>query len=358
MTIKKIIIIAGGSGGHVFPGLAIAMHLIKKGWNIKWIGTRDRIESKLVPKHGIDINFINIQGLRNATLKTILCLPINVINAIYNIRKIIKIWSPDIALTMGGYVSGPGGLAAWCSQIPLLIHEQNQVPGLTNQWLSRISTKNMQAFSGTLKDAKTVGNPIFKNIINIPSPKYRFENRIGPLRILVVGGSQGASILNDTLPKVSKILKNKIIIWHQVGSLDFKKITMRYRQLGVNNVYCITDFIDDMAVAYKWADLIICRSGALTVSEISVVGLAAIFVPYPHKDQQQYKNAKNLKNIGAAKIINQSVFNTELIVKLLHSLTREKLFDMAKKAYSLGIRDSTEKISEIIYKTIKTHKIN
>ncbi|QCI19788.1 MAG: undecaprenyldiphospho-muramoylpentapeptide beta-N-acetylglucosaminyltransferase [Buchnera aphidicola (Brevicoryne brassicae)] len=350
MISKKIIIMAGGSGGHVFPGLTIANFLIKKGWYVNWIGTRNNIESKIIPKYGIKIHFIKIKGLRNANVKNLLCSPIYILNAFYQVKKIIKHWSPNIILGMGGYVSGPGGIAAWYSKVPFILHEQNKIAGITNRLLSKISTKNMQAYSGVLKNAEVVGNPVCESIINIPSPKNRFKNREGPLRVLVVGGSQGASILNKILPEVSFLLKEKIITWHQVGNYELEKTKRKYKKFGLKS-NIITCFINNIASAYEWADLIICRSGALTVSEISVVGLGAIFIPYPHKDQQQHRNAQDLKNIGAAKIIDQSCFNTTLMVNILDKLDREKLLIMAEKAYCLGIRDSTLKIFKIINNT-------
>ncbi|AAM67773.1 undecaprenyldiphospho-muramoylpentapeptide beta-N-acetylglucosaminyltransferase [Buchnera aphidicola] len=348
MNSKRIIILAGGSGGHVFPGLTIAKHLIKKGWDINWIGTKNKIESEIIPKCNIKIHFIKIQGLRNSSLKNLIMTPINVLNSYLQVRKIIKNWIPDIILGMGGYVSGPGGLAAWSCKIPFILHEQNKIAGITNKLLSKISTKNMQAFSGTLLNAEIVGNPIRKNIIDIPPPIKRFKNRKGPLRILIIGGSQGASIFNKILPKISFFLQEKAIIWHQSGNNDLQKTRKKYKKYSTYK-HIVSSFIKNIAEAYEWADIIISRSGALTVSEITVVGLGAIFIPYPHKDKQQYLNAEDLENNGAAKIIEQSMFTAELIIKILNSLNREKLFIMAKKAYSLGIRNSTSKISKIIH---------
>lgn len=347
MAAKKIIILAGGSGGHVFPGLTIAKYLIKKGWKVKWIGARKNIESILIPQNGININYIEIKGLRNSNWLNLIYSPIFILKACYQAKKIIKQWSPDIVLGMGGYVSGPGGIAAWISKLPFILHEQNKISGLTNQWLAKISQKNMQAFPGVLQDAEVVGNPIRESIIKIPKPVYRFKNRTGPLRVLVVGGSQGASILNCIFPEVSFLLQKKIIIWHQVGNNELEKTQKKYNKFGYNQ-HVITRFIENIASAYQWADIIVSRSGALTVSEVSVVGLGAIFIPYPHKDKQQYLNAQDLENIGAAKIIDQSQINSQLIAGILYSLNREELFYMAEKSYSLGFRDATSKIYKII----------
>ncbi|QCI20364.1 undecaprenyldiphospho-muramoylpentapeptide beta-N-acetylglucosaminyltransferase [Buchnera aphidicola (Brachycaudus cardui)] len=351
MIAKKIIIMAGGSGGHVFPGLAIANYLLKQGWSINWIGTKNHIESNIVPKYGIKIHFIKIKGLRNSNLKNLIFSPIYILRAYYDVKKIIKNWSPDIILGMGGYVSGPGGIAAWNSNIPLILHEQNKIAGITNRWLSKISTKNLQAFPNVLKNGEVVGNPVCESIINIDSPKNRFKNRKGPLRVLIIGGSQGAEILNQVLPNVLFLLKEKIIIWHQVGDSRLEETKKRYEKLGLKQQK-ITCFIKNIASAYAWADIIICRSGALTVSEISIVGLGAIFIPYPHKDRQQHRNAQSLEKIGAAKIIDQSNFNTTSVVNIINSLNRTILLIMAEKAHSLGIRDSTFKIFKIIHNIV------
>ncbi|QCI24304.1 undecaprenyldiphospho-muramoylpentapeptide beta-N-acetylglucosaminyltransferase [Buchnera aphidicola (Muscaphis stroyani)] len=349
MICKKIIIMAGGSGGHVFPGLSIACDLIKKGWEIHWIGKKNSIESKVIPKYGIKITFINIKGFINADFTTLISLPVRLLFSYFKVKKVIKDWSPDVILGMGGYVSGPGAIAAWNLKIPLIIHEQNKVAGITNKFLSKISTKNIQAFSGTLKNAIVSGNPIRENIVKIPKPIHRFKNRKGPLRILIMGGSQGSLILNKILPKVCFLLKKKITIWHQIGNFSIKKIEKKYNQYGFYN-YKIDNFIEHINLAYRWADLIICRSGALTVSEISVVGLAAIFIPYPHKDKQQYLNALELHSIGAAQIVDQLKLNARIIVQIIQKLNRKKLLIMSKKAYSLGVRNSALKISSIISK--------
>ncbi|ACL30034.1 undecaprenyldiphospho-muramoylpentapeptide beta-N-acetylglucosaminyltransferase [Buchnera aphidicola str. APS (Acyrthosiphon pisum)] len=352
MIPKKIIIMAGGSGGHVFPGLTIARYLIEKGWLVNWIGTKNSIESRIIPKYGIKIHYISIKGLRNTSLKNLIISPIYILRAYYAVKKIIKTWSPDIVLGMGGYVSGPGGVASWNCNIPLLLHEQNKIAGITNKWLSRISTKNMQASPGVLRNAEVVGNPVCQSIIKVPNPINRFKNRTGLLRVLVIGGSQGSSILNRILPEVSFLLKEKIIFWHQTGNYELEKTKKKYNKLRLNQ-NLITSFIKNIASAYEWADLIICRSGALTVSEISIVGLGAIFIPYPHKDKQQHRNAEDLELIGAAKIIDQSNLNTKLIVNILNSLDRDKLFIMAKKAHSLGVRDAIFNIFNVINKISK-----
>ncbi|ALD15176.1 UDP-N-acetylglucosamine-N-acetylmuramyl- (pentapeptide) pyrophosphoryl-UDP acetylglucosamine transferase [Buchnera aphidicola (Aphis glycines)] len=347
MNSKKIIIIAGGSGGHVFPAITIAKCLIAHGWHIKWIGTKNKIEADIVPKYNIKIHFIHINGLRHANLKTLISSPMHIFKSYLKIKKIINNYSPNIVLGMGGYVSGPGGLAAWTSHIPFILHEQNKIAGITNRLLSKISTKNMQAFPGSLPNAEVVGNPIREDIIKIPPPMYRFKNRSGPLRILVVGGSQGASIFNNIVPKVSFFLKSKVIIWHQTGQNEFEKTIKQYQKYR-SHQHIVNAFIENIAEAYKWADLIISRSGALTISEITTVGLGSVLIPYPHKDQQQLFNAKDLEKNGAAKIINQSELNINVILQILNSLNRKKLLIMAEKAFSFGVRNATKKIFKII----------
>ncbi|CAL4321279.1 UDP-N-acetylglucosamine--N-acetylmuramyl-(pentapeptide) pyrophosphoryl-undecaprenol N-acetylglucosamine transferase [Buchnera aphidicola (Protaphis terricola)] len=347
MHSKKIIIIAGGSGGHVFPAITIANYLIKHGWKINWIGTKNKIESEIVPKFNIKMHFIDIYGLKNANLKTLIFSPIYMLKSYFKIKKIIQNYLPDIVLGMGGYVSGPGGIAAWSLKIPFILHEQNKIPGMTNKLLSKISTKNMQAFKGALPNAEVVGNPVREDIIKISSPQHRFKNRLGPLRILIIGGSQGASIFNNILPKISYFLKSKVSIWHQVGKNELEKTKKKYKRYS-SYQHKITSFIDNIASAYAWADLIISRSGALTVSEIITVGIGAIFIPYPHKDKQQLLNAQDLKKNGAAKIIEQNQFNIEIILKILNSLDRKKLLIMAEKAFSLRTENSIIKIFKII----------
>jgi UDP-N-acetylglucosamine--N-acetylmuramyl-(pentapeptide) pyrophosphoryl-undecaprenol N-acetylglucosamine transferase len=344
---KKIMIMAGGTGGHIFPGLVIAKYLKKKGWHVSWIGTKDHIESILIPKHGINIDYINVSGLRGKKILDIIISLMKILYSFFQALLIIRKRKPNIILSMGGYVSGPGGLAAILYNIPLLVHEQNRISGLTNTFLSKISTKNMQAFLGALSNAEVVGNPIRKEIECIPSPFQRFHNRTGPLRILIIGGSQGSYILNKIVPESISLLKIDLLIWHQVGKGNQKKIEEKYKNIKKNK-YKIIDFIDNIANAYSWADIIICRAGALTVSEISLVGLPAIFIPYPHKDQQQYLNALPLKTIGAAIIIEENNFTAHCLANILNQYDRKTLMKMAKKAQSIAISNSIKKITKII----------
>ncbi len=259
---KRLMVMAGGTGGHVFPGLAVAKQLQEQGWEIRWLGTADRMEADLVPKHGIEIDFIKVKGLRGQGVKRLLAAPFQIINAIMQARTHMKQWQPDAVLGMGGYVSGPGGIAAWLSGIPVVLHEQNAVAGLTNQWLSKIAKKVFQAFPGAFPKAEVVGNPVREDVTQLAEPALRMQGRQGPIRILVMGGSQGARILNQTLPPVMAKLGEEYCIRHQAGKGSAQEVQAAYQKHKVVNAE-VTEFIDDVAEAYAWADLLVCRSGAL-----------------------------------------------------------------------------------------------
>ncbi|VFP83151.1 UDP-N-acetylglucosamine--N-acetylmuramyl-(pentapeptide) pyrophosphoryl-undecaprenol N-acetylglucosamine transferase [Candidatus Erwinia haradaeae] len=352
MNKKKLMIMAGGTGGHIFPGLSIADYLIKLNWEVLWLGTAERMESYLVPKHGIKIQFIQINGLRGQNVLTSLALPIRIFYAWRQARKIIKAWSPDVVLGMGGYVSGPGGLAAWSCGIPLILHEQNGIAGLTNKWLAKIVSKVVQAFPGAFPAADVVGNPIRMDLLTLPEPSVRFDGREGPIRVLVLGGSQGASILNQTMPKVAEKIGHKIVLWHQVGKGALNSVHAEYHKIHYK-YHKISEFIDDIANAYSWADIVICRSGAMTVSELAIVGLPAIFIPFPHKDRQQYWNALQLVTVGGAIIYEQQHFTVDTMVQTLSILDRKILLKMANQTRSTAIPDATERVSAIIRNTVR-----
>ncbi|WP_392564571.1 undecaprenyldiphospho-muramoylpentapeptide beta-N-acetylglucosaminyltransferase [Orbus wheelerorum] len=351
---KKLLVMAGGTGGHVFPGLAVAHELIKQGWQVRWLGTSDRMEAQLVPKQGIEIDFIKISGIRGKGILAKLLSPLRILKAVMQARKIIKAYQPDVVLGMGGYVSGPGGIAAKLCGIPVVLHEQNGIAGLTNKWLSKIATTVLQAFPTAFKNAKVVGNPVREALLSLPSPQERFASRNGKIRILVMGGSQGAKVLNDIIPIAFKQLSDKFNIWHQTGKGSKDTVLAAYNEIDMSD-NVVTEFIDDVADAYSWADLVICRSGALTVSEIQVVGLGAIFIPFMHKDRQQYWNAKSLQDIGAATIIEQADFTVDKLVGILTSLDRNTLLDMANKANSLAVKDSALVVARAINQCITKH---
>lgn len=331
---KKLFVMAGGTGGHVFPGLAVAKQLQGRGWDIRWLGTADRMEAELVPKHGIEIDFIRVKGIRGQGITRLLKAPFQIVSAVLQARKHFKQWQPDAVLGMGGYVSGPGGIAAWLMGIPVVLHEQNAVAGLTNQWLSKIARKVFQAFPGAFPDAQVVGNPVRQDVASLASPQERMSDRTGPVRILVMGGSQGARILNQTLPEALAMLGDDFEVFHQAGKGNAAEVEKRYQECGVKAQITVAEFIDDVAQAYAWADLIVCRSGALTVSEVSSAGVAAIFIPFMHKDRQQALNADHLVESGAALMIEQPDLTADKLAEQIQALDRSVLLDMAKKAKS------------------------
>lgn len=342
---RRLMVMAGGTGGHVFPGLAVAHHLMAQGWQVRWLGTADRMEADLVPKHGIEIDFIRISGLRGKGLKAMLLAPARIFNAWRQARAIMKAYRPDVVLGMGGYVSGPGGLAAWSLGIPVVLHEQNGIAGLTNKWLSKIAKKVMQAFPGAFPNADVVGNPVRTDVLALPLPQERFAGREGPVRVLVVGGSQGARVLNQTMPQVAGRLGDAITIWHQSGKGGEEFVKQGYAEAGQPQ-HKVTEFIDDMAGAYAWADVVVCRSGALTVSEVAAAGLPALFVPFQHKDRQQYWNALPLEKAGAAKILEQPQFTVDAVTQTLAGWDRATLLAMAERARAASIPDATERVAK------------
>ncbi|OCH45685.1 undecaprenyldiphospho-muramoylpentapeptide beta-N-acetylglucosaminyltransferase [Vibrio cyclitrophicus] len=344
---KKLLVMAGGTGGHVFPGLAVAKKLQQQGWEIRWLGTADRMEADLVPKHGIEIDFIKVKGLRGQGISKLIKAPFQIINAILQARHHIKAWQPDVVLGMGGYVSGPGGIAAWLSGIPVVLHEQNAVAGLTNQWLSKIAKKVFQAFPGAFPTADVVGNPVREDVVALAEPEQRMAERDGDIRILVMGGSQGAKILNDTLPVSMAQLGEGFTVVHQAGKNNQQQVIEQYKSHSVDNVQ-VTEFIDDVAQAYEWADLLVCRSGALTVSEVSAAGVGAIFVPFMHKDRQQALNADHLVECGAALMIEQPQLTADKLANAIAQLDRNELKMMATKARQAAKLDADATVAEAI----------
>ena len=344
---KRLMVMAGGTGGHVFPGLAVAKQLQDQGWEIRWLGTADRMEADLVPKHGIDIDFIRVKGLRGQGFLRLIKAPFQIVNAVRQARAHMKRWQPDAVLGMGGYVSGPGGIAAWLMGIPVVLHEQNAVAGLTNKWLAKVATKVFQAFKGAFPNVPVVGNPVRSDVVSIASPEERFADRNGPIRILVMGGSQGARILNQTMPEVMALLGDGYEIRHQAGKNNQPSVEQSYQSLGVKNA-SVTEFIDDVASEYAWADVLVCRSGALTVSEVSAAGVGAIFVPFMHKDRQQALNADHLVESGAALMIEQPDLSAEKMASAIQKLDRSALKSMAIKARQAAQIDADKVVADAI----------
>jgi len=304
-----VAVMAGGTGGHVFPALAVAEVLRGRGVEVFWIGTRKGMEARLVPARGIDIEWISIQGLRGKGLRQLLAAPWRLFGALREAAAILRRRDPAVVLGMGGFVSGPGGLVARLQGRPLVIQEQNSVPGMTNQWLARLADRVFQAFPDSFpppRRAETSGNPVRAAIATLPPPAERFAGRSGPPRLLVVGGSLGALALNEQVPRALALLPQELRpeVRHQAGERTLEIARAAYGDAGVTAE--IMAFIDDMAEAYAWADVVICRAGALTVSELAAAGLPAILIPFPYAvDDHQVGNARYLSDAGAAHLIIQ-----------------------------------------------------
>ena len=355
---KTLLVMAGGTGGHIFPGIAVADELKAIGWKIHWLGTADRMEANIVPEHGYDISFINISGLRGKNLLATLVIPFKLIRSLIQARRVIKAVKPDVVLGMGGYASAPGGLAAWLSKIPLIVHEQNAAAGLSNRLLARIASKVCCAFPNAFSsdvDAEVVGNPLRASIgqqaivsDNLKKREQDYKN------ILVVGGSLGAQVLNNVMPDSFKLLSGgdeNYCIWHQTGKNNKAKVVKSYEQEDIDSGKVkITEFITDIATAYQWADVVICRAGALTVSELAMAGTPAIFVPLPHAvDDHQTKNALYLVNSDAAKLLPQAKLTNESVTKLITELFErpETLADMAKASLNAANSDASQKVAKL-----------
>lgn len=341
---KRLLVMAGGTGGHIFPALAVAKELQQKGWEIRWLGTADRMEATLVPEQGIEIDFIEIKGIVGSGLMRKLLSPWMIFKASLQAKSFIKAYQPNAVLGMGGYVSGPGGVAAFLSNVPIVLHEQNAVAGLTNRLLSKIAKKVLQAFPTAFKDAEVVGNPVRQDICDLAAHKKYQDGEA--LNILITGGSQGAQILNTTVPKALSLLNRAVNVRHQAGKGHQESTSKLYQEVGVNAE--VTEFINDVASAYAWADVVICRSGALSVCEIAVAGVSAIFVPFQHKDRQQALNGDYLVNHGASMMIEQSDLTPEILAKQLEALNEEKLNTMAQKAKELAIIDAAARVASAV----------
>ncbi len=355
MKKKRLLVMAGGTGGHVFPGISVAKLLQLEGFEVRWLGTADRMEAQLVPAHGFDIDFIRVSGLRGSGVLKKCLAPFMIVKAIYQAKKHLNNWQPDVVLGMGGYVCGPGGIAAYLSGIPLVIHEQNAVAGLTNTWLSKIATRVLQAFPTAFVNAEVVGNPVRESICKL-APKKAYQTH-KPLHILVVGGSQGALILNQIVAKALSEFDRDFIVHHQAGKGQDAETLKRYQDLGIQSA-SVYEFIDDMAAAYAWADLVICRSGALTVSEIAVAGLPAIFVPFQHADRQQALNAEYLVKAGAALLIEQSDFTAQTLSSQLNAIDAMRLEQMAKAAKVCAIDDAASRVATVIMELANLRETN
>ena len=343
---RTILIMAGGTGGHIFPALAVADALKAQGFDVIWLGTRQGMEAKLVPAKGYEIEYVKMSGVRKSGLGRWLMLPFTLTVACLQGIALMLRRRPDVVLGMGGFAAFPGGLAAALLGRPLVIHEQNAVAGLTNRVLSKLAKRTLVAFPGVLKGGEFVGNPVRSEISGLPSD--RFENRTGRLKLLVMGGSRGARAINACVPAaVAKLPEaSRPEVRHQTGESDLDSVRRAYREQGCSAE--VMPFISDMAEAYSACDLVISRSGALTVAEIAAAGLPAMLVPYPHAvDDHQRHNARYLAEGGAAWLIPQEAFDPDAVAALLGSLDRGMLRKMGEKARELAKTDATGKVAEI-----------
>lgn len=350
-----VAIMAGGTGGHVFPALAVAELLREQGMEVFWIGTRRGMEARLVPASGFPMEWLGIEGLRGKGVRQMLAAPFKLLAALRQVAGILRRRRPDLVLGMGGFVSGPGGLMARVLGIPLVIQEQNRVPGLTNQWLSRIAAQVFEAFPGSFpkgRGAIASGNPVRPEIAALPNPVERLAGRTGPCRLLVVGGSLGAKVLNETLAGAVAALppEGRPQIRHQAGERTLETARKAYSDAGVEAE--VTAFIADMADAYAWADLVVCRAGALTVSELAAAGVGSILVPYPYAvDDHQTANARYLVDAGAALLMPQTGLSTASLAAALGELLgdRARLIAMAQAARRRAAPDAAARIAKVCW---------
>ncbi len=360
-----ILMMAAGTGGHVFPALAVAKELSNRGAVIHWLGTPAGMENDLVKTTGYAFHAIDMMGLRGKGIGRLLKLPFTLTHAILQARTIIKHNDIDIVVGFGGYVTAPGGLASKLLGKPLLIHEQNAIAGMSNRYLAKIADKVMQAFANTFEADNgkfiTVGNPVRKEITQIIEPNKRFnpDERISkdsPLRLLVVGGSLGAKVLNDTVPSALVLMDMPVEVHHQCGKNNFDSTKQNYTQVNTEiHTVTVMPFIDDMAKEFAWADVIVCRAGALTVTEVQNVGLPAIFVPLPHAvDDHQTANARYLSDVEAGILLPQSQLTAESLKQTLQSLDRASCLQMATKARAQANPQSTTMVADVVFEFIKS----
>ena len=348
---RSILIMAGGTGGHIYPGLAVADALRSQGWLVIWLGAPNSMEAELVPKHGYPVAWVNFSGLRGKGLLRKLLLPFTLLRALGQSAAAIFHYRPDVVLGMGGYITFPGGMMAALLRRPLLIHEQNSIAGLSNKVLARIAGKVLSGFPGVLPKAVWCGNPVRADIAALPAPQVRYAGRSGKLNVLVVGGSLGAQALNEALPKALALMseQERPNVVHQTGKKNVEAVQQRYAQAGVNAD--IRAFLDDMAGQYAQADLVICRAGALTIAELAAAGVASILIPFPFAvDDHQTYNARFLSEQGAAVLLPQTELSAEKLAQLLRELHRDKLLAMAQAARSLAKADATQQVAQMCVK--------
>ncbi|KPP98282.1 undecaprenyldiphospho-muramoylpentapeptide beta-N-acetylglucosaminyltransferase [Marinobacter sp. HL-58] len=347
---RRFLMMAGGTGGHVFPALATARKLQEKGHEVFWLGSRSGMEERLIGDTDIPLSLIQVSGLRGKGRLALVMAPFRLMRALAQAFTVLRTIRPHCVIGMGGFVTGPGGVAAWLTRAPLVIHEQNAIAGMTNRILVRFATTVLEAFPGSFGTdvvTRCTGNPVRQDLASLAAPEQRMSGRAGALRLLVVGGSLGARVFNDTVPvALAKMPEaERPTVRHQCGEKNFEEARAAYGEHGVEA--SVEPFIKDMAEAYGWADIVLCRAGALTVSELCVAGIGAVLVPFPHAvDDHQTRNAQQMVNARGAILIPQPKLSPELLAETLADLgkNRSRILDMAEAAKSLARPDATERV--------------
>lgn len=351
--LRPVMILAGGTGGHIFPGLAVAKALRARDVPVLWLGSEGGMEARLVPQHGIAIDTIAVGGVRGKGIATLLAAPFKLLAAVNAARQTLRQRQPRAVVSFGGFAAGPGGLAAKLAGIPLIVHEQNRAPGMTNRVLAKFARRVLTGFPQTFANEDVVGNPVRIEIAAVAPPEERFAGREGALRLLVLGGSQGARALNTAVPKAIATLPRNMPfeVRHQCGEKMRDEAVRAYEQADVRA--SVEPFIADMAAAYAWADIVICRAGALTLAELCAAGVGSVLVPFPQAvDDHQAKNAQFLVDRGAAQLLPQGSDYNELAQRLSATLEilgeRDLLLPMAKAARALAKPDAAERVATIV----------
>ncbi|MDR3451686.1 MAG: undecaprenyldiphospho-muramoylpentapeptide beta-N-acetylglucosaminyltransferase [Rhodoferax sp.] len=350
MSQKCALVMAGGTGGHIFPGLAVAQALRERGWRVHWLGGRGRpgqpsMESQLVPPRGFAFESIDFSGVRGKGVSTLILLPLRLLKAFWQSLQVVRRVKPDVVVGLGGYITFPGGLMSVLLGKPLVLHEQNSVAGMANRVLARVAARVFTAFPNVLKKARWVGNPLRVAFTCQADPKTRFAGRSGPLRLLVVGGSLGARALNEVVPQALALIPEaqRPVVTHQSGAAQIDALRANYARAGVTAE--LTPFIDDTARAFADADLIVCRAGASTVTEIAAVGAAAVFVPFPSAvDDHQTGNANFLVAQGGGWLVPQSELSPGRLAQMLQKMERSTLMERALQAKKMQKIDATDDV--------------
>ena len=344
---KTALIMAGGTGGHIFPGLAVAHELRSRGWTVHWLGAPASMEERLVPPQGFALETVEFSGVRGKGKASLVGLPLRMGKALSQARAVLRRVKPDVVVGMGGYITVPGGLAAVLAGTPIVLHEQNSVAGMANKLLARFAKRVFSAFPNAIPGAAWVGNPLRAEFTQQAEPAARFASRTGPLRLLVVGGSLGAKALNEVVPQALALMPQaeRPVVTHQSGAKQIDALQANYAAAGVQAE--LTPFIDDAAKAYADADVIVCRAGASTVTELAAVGAAAVFVPFPAAvDDHQTANAQFLVNAGAGWLVQQSVLTAPKLAEMLENMKRSTLIEKAQKAKTMQKLEAAQRVAD------------